>query len=273
MQYVSRAAAGLRPPRSRQTLGRVSALWLHHEGGPRRTGADEAAAWRAIQAFSMNSLGYADTDYSFGVGLSGTVYEGRGWGVMSAATLNNNATSYSICAIGNFETEDEPTDALLRGIADVCRDGIARGFLTPGVYPTGGHRDAPNMGGFSTSCPGRKLEAALPTIRSYLGAPGAPVPQEDDDMGYAQWNGLEKLALIRDVAAGVAAVLRGDPSIPGVSANPDLDLSFLLKTNYGDGEANKRPSFLHDVHDGVGALVTKLDRIEKRLDALEARQA
>lgn len=92
-------------------------------------------------------------------------------------------------------------------------------------------------------------------------------------MGYAQWNGLEKLALIRDVAAGVAAVLRGDPSIPGVSANPDLDLSFLLKTNYGDGEANKRPSFLHDVHDGVGALVTKLDRIEKRLDALEARQA
>ena len=79
---------------------------------PRRTRYTKdqaAAAVRSIYAYDTNSLGWSDIAYNVLVDKYGQVFEGRAGGldkaVRSGATGGFNAESWSVSALGNYETE------------------------------------------------------------------------------------------------------------------------------------------------------------------------
>lgn len=158
MRIIPRAEWGARPPA--RTPARLALptpnLWLHHT-------ADELhgpQGVRATQNFHMDGRGWSDIAYHFLVDDDGAIYEGRGFGAVGAATLNNNTNSHAIAVMGNYD-QRAPSAVVLGAIAWLIREGQRRGAWGE---LTGGHRDAPNSTG--TACPGRFLEAELATIRS-----------------------------------------------------------------------------------------------------------
>ncbi len=180
---VSRAAAGLRPPRSvtRRDLTENTA----HYGGPspwsassdRSTPARFAATtdhnrcasiWRAWQAYHMDVKGWQDIAYSSGVCPHGTRYEGRGHDVRTAAngTTAGNSASHATCYIAG--DGDPLTDEAKAGFADerVRLEGLDKG-----------HRDWK-----PTKCPGDDLYGWVHGGQPVPSPPRPTVPQEDDDM-------------------------------------------------------------------------------------------
>lgn len=177
-------AAGEPPPA--RYADRVRAVFIHHTDTP--NGYDCADAPRTIRFLYAGQIGgrqWDDIGYNFLVDRCGTVYEGRAGGieraVVGAHTQGYNKGSVGIAAIGTF-TAGTPvpramTDALAGliawklGLSDVDPRSTVRLVSTNSLsrYPAGavepfstvsGHRD-----GYSTSCPGAALTAALPAIR------------------------------------------------------------------------------------------------------------
>lgn len=159
MIYTSRAQWGARPPKSVKTIASSEGIFVHYTVTP--TGPDEASIVRGVQNFHMDTRNWQDISYSWLVGQSGTIYEGRGWGIAGGHTEGWNSRSHAVCWIGN---EEQPTDAALAAINDVCAEHARRygGWVKA-------HRDVN-----STSCPGDKLAA-------WVNA-GRPTTQEPDDM-------------------------------------------------------------------------------------------
>ncbi|KAI3353810.1 hypothetical protein L3Q82_005032 [Scortum barcoo] len=60
----------------------------------------------SIQREHMTERGFDDIGYNFLVGGDGTVYEGRGWGVVGAHAKSNNHDSVGIAFMGNFNSEE-----------------------------------------------------------------------------------------------------------------------------------------------------------------------
>lgn len=106
----------------------------------------------------MQDRHFDDIGYNFLVGEDGTVYEGRGWGVMGAHTKGNNHDSLGIAFMGNFNN-DVPSTEALTSVKHLLESGVSQGFLLP-EFLLLGHRDLGN-----TECPGAKLYAALPLLR------------------------------------------------------------------------------------------------------------
>lgn len=117
----------------------------------------------------MDSRGWADIAYSFLIGDDGTIFEGRGFGVVGGHTAGDNSTSHALCLLGNFQGR-RPTAAALDSLVWLAKHGRDRGFWIPTL---GGHRDAP---GASTACPGNHLYALLPELRSRVNGSSAPEP-------------------------------------------------------------------------------------------------
>lgn len=184
MKIVTRAEWGARQPTKRYTMPTPTPrLWLHHAA----VEYEGAAAVRECQRFHMDSKGWADIAYSFLVDDDGTVYEGRGAGVVGAHTEGDNSSSHGICAMGNYQGRD-PSDTLIRAIAGLVAHGH-RLYWWPAAF-TGGHRQAP---GAQTACPGDRLFRRLDEInriaRELLTGPAptptpspAPPATGDDDM-------------------------------------------------------------------------------------------
>jgi hypothetical protein len=159
MDIVSRASWGARPPKSRVTGDTVRETFLHHTAGS----GSGAAYMRSIQNHHMDAQGWADIAYNFVIDPKTlTVYEGRGWGVRPGSQKSYNTGTWSVCVMGNFQTQT-PTQGLLETIAGLIRFGHELGRLP--LVLTGGHRDAP---GQSTSCPGSRLHSRIPDIRNLL---------------------------------------------------------------------------------------------------------
>lgn len=118
----------------------------------------------------MDTRRYEDIAYSFLIDDDGTVYEGRGAGVIGGHTKGDNSKSHAICAMGDFDKR-APTPQMLHGIVSLIAYGRGRGWWH-GL--TGGHRDAP---GASTACPGAHLYRLVPQIKGSV-----PTQQEDDDL-------------------------------------------------------------------------------------------
>ncbi|MDQ0943261.1 N-acetylmuramoyl-L-alanine amidase [Streptomyces sp. V1I1] len=109
---------------------------------------------RAIRAAHLANKkeGYVDVAYNFLVCEHGHVFEGRGVRKRTGANGNQalNLQDYAVCALlakkgGGL---DEPTDAMLEGLADarqLLRENGAGAWV-------GGHRD-----GHNTACPGDAL--------------------------------------------------------------------------------------------------------------------
>ncbi|MGW6020741.1 peptidoglycan recognition protein family protein [Streptomyces sp. NPDC055099] len=166
--------------------GRIQAVFIHHTDTPNGYDcADAARTIRYLHTGQTEGRQWDDIGYNFLVDRCGTVYEGRAGGieraVVGAHTQGYNKGSVGIAAIGTF-TEGTPvpkamTDAMAGliawklGLAGVDPRSTVRLVSTNSLsrYPAGaveafsavsGHRD-----GYTTSCPGAALTAALPAIR------------------------------------------------------------------------------------------------------------
>lgn len=152
MNLVTRDQWGARPPKSLPTSVRMVNTTVHYTGAP----AAHPFPWphsrcagmvRSIQDDHMDRNGWSDVAYSMLVCVHGTVYEGRGRNVRTAANGDlSNATDHAICYLGG---DDDPlTGASMEAINDAAEWlGTANGEWT-------GHRDH-----VSTSCPGEVVYA------------------------------------------------------------------------------------------------------------------
>lgn len=165
-EYLTREAVGLVPPPGplRRLPTPVGTLFVHHTATAGRVPARE---WQAVQRFHVETRRYSDIAYHAGV-VDGAVFEGRPPRMMGGATLDWNDESLAVAAIGDYSTR-EPSDGLLRTIAWVGRLWMALGLLVEDPVLLG-HRDEG-----TTTCPGDRLYACLPTVRRYLTDP----PKED----------------------------------------------------------------------------------------------
>ena len=107
---------------------------------------------RAIQNYHMDSNKWADIAYNFLTCHHGTVYEGRGWDVRSAANGTNDANDhwFANCFLGlDRANHDDVTKAgrdAIRSVAQACDNRYVFGNLNKG------HRDFK-----ATACPGEEL--------------------------------------------------------------------------------------------------------------------
>jgi N-acetylmuramoyl-L-alanine amidase len=130
---------------------------------------------RHTQAFHMDTRGFSDIAYSFGIMPSGRIYEARGWDRVGGHTFNHNSVSLAAEFAGNFQPNvpgvqtRRPTLISLDAARWLIGEGRRLGKITPEAAILG-HRDVGAMGG-STACPGKHLYAKLDYIR------------EEDDLG------------------------------------------------------------------------------------------
>ncbi|TDB87177.1 N-acetylmuramoyl-L-alanine amidase [Actinomadura sp. KC216] len=171
----------------------VKAAFVHHtDTGNAYTCAETAAVIKSVFLYHVQSLGWSDIGYNFLVDKCGKIFEGRAGGidrpVHGAHTYGFNTDTTGIAVLGTH-TDDAagvaPAQAALDGAARTAAwklgltgvDPTAKTTLTSaapngtgGKYPFGqqvvfntiaGHRD-----GFATLCPGERLYAALPAVRT-----------------------------------------------------------------------------------------------------------
>lgn len=117
--------------------------WL----GERPAALRGSALMRWVQAFHIDSKGWADIGYNFAVDQDGTAYVGRGRDVVGAHCLDHNTSGIGVVVlIGKGE---HPAAAALATVRELWQEAshAAGRVLTPL-----GHRD-----GFATECPGDEL--------------------------------------------------------------------------------------------------------------------
>jgi hypothetical protein len=169
MNIISRAGWKAEPPRLPPVPMKlpVSTLWLHHS--VTGTTDNPQADMRQLQAIAF-SRKFSDISYSWAVHSSGTVLEGRGTNV-GAHTAGQNSSSFGVVLIGDY-TRRVVTDAQVDSVRQLVAWLIARGALNPGLYPTGGHRQAP---GAATACPGEFAMRRMMEMRApWIGVPDPP---------------------------------------------------------------------------------------------------
>ncbi|KAM7399565.1 hypothetical protein PAMP_018830 [Pampus punctatissimus] len=154
---VSRLEWAAATPRNKETLSSSACrVIIHHTALTNYKGHREQLV--SIQRLHMKERGFDDIGYNFLVGGDGTVYEGRGWGVVGAHSKGNNHDSVGIAFMGNFNY-DTPSREAISSVKRLLQSGVSQGFLRP-HFVLFGHRDLGN-----TECPGQKLYAALPQLR------------------------------------------------------------------------------------------------------------
>jgi hypothetical protein len=145
-------------------------FYTHYEGGvpTRDTGA---AAMRSIDA-GHRANGWAGIGYNFVVTQDGSIWEGRGWGLVGAHCPNHNRSGWGVQV--HIGGDQVPSMAALRSQRALYDEACRRAGHS---LAKKGHRD-----GYATECPGVPLYA---WVRAGMPVPTAPTPtptQEDDDM-------------------------------------------------------------------------------------------
>ncbi len=164
--------------------GQIQAGFVHHTVNTNGYQPEDVPAIiRGIYAFHVKSRGYRDVGYNFLIDKWGRIWEGRYGGidkpVTGAHTYGHNDDAFAASTIGTY-TDTEPTAATLDAYARL----FAWKFDMHGVDPSSrvnldgtrvnaisGHRDT-----YATACPGDRLYAKLPQIRTATAAymTGAP---------------------------------------------------------------------------------------------------
>ena len=171
----------------------VKMAFVHHTASSNGYSAAQAPAIvRGTYAYHTKSLHWSDVGYNFLIDRYGTIYEGRyggvTQGVIGAQVLGFNTGSTGISVIGTFSDATPPSrtvtslQRLLAWKLDVHHvDPQGTGTLVCGYgqkFATGqrvtfraiaGHRDA-NY----TDCPGGRLYAQLPNVRTVVARTGQP---------------------------------------------------------------------------------------------------
>ncbi|MFI6861305.1 peptidoglycan-binding protein [Streptomyces sp. NPDC050421] len=157
MKLVTRAQWGARTPTNGHTAVTSNyGVKIHYLGTPYEHGDHSTCApyMRKLQNYYMDSLGWADWAYNFGVCEHGYVFEGRGLNAQNSAngntTLNRNHFAVNLFVGSSGSTK--PTAAQLQG----ARDAVAYLRAHGAGKEIKGHRD-----GYATECPGNALYALL----------------------------------------------------------------------------------------------------------------
>tara|TARA_R110002020_G_scaffold15995_2_gene56782 strand:- start:1476 stop:2048 length:573 start_codon:yes stop_codon:yes gene_type:complete len=124
MIIVSREIWGALPPKKSHSknIAKQMGLAVHYTAmETAKSYEDELRQLVSIQKFHQVDRGWNDIGYSFIVGNSGSVYEGRGFGNRPASqgTNEGNKNFYSICWLG--DSEGEPSQAALNSIKQLWK--------------------------------------------------------------------------------------------------------------------------------------------------------
>jgi hypothetical protein len=132
---------------------KVDTIYYHYtasEADVQENHANCASRVRGVQAFHQQGRGWNDIAYSFLVCKHGYVFEGRGYGVYTAATGADNSHSLAVCFLGDDKVNrDDLTPAGRKALVDITQ-AIIKWARHPLAYK--GHRDAMN-----TRCPGDEI--------------------------------------------------------------------------------------------------------------------
>lgn len=154
---------------------------IHHTYTSASSSNGYEARLRSIQAYHMDTRGWCDVGYHFLVTQDGRVWEGRAIDFVGAHVGNNNSGNAGISWVGCFHpgecesissTVSPPQPMLdagshiIRKLSDIY--GIA--IDSAHVKPHGGHSGA------STSCPGKNLQAKIPSLLEAAKSGGSPSP-------------------------------------------------------------------------------------------------
>src|SRR5690554_1195719 len=189
---VTRAEWGADENATRDSLrsSELKAMYVHHTAGSNAYSRDQAASIvKGIHSYHVKSNGWPDIGYQFLVDRFGTIYEGRRGAldelIVGAQAGGFNTNTIGVSAMSNFQAKN-PADPMLESIIDVIawqtfkwdmkpktkvslRTGGSTGSgtrwrpgeMTPKLPRIRGHR-ATNY----TACPGDRLNAKLPHIRT-----------------------------------------------------------------------------------------------------------
>ena len=161
---------GTCPPNPSPDFTNVTHLIVHHSAGT-NTATDWAAVVRSIWDFHVITRGWSDIGYNWLVAPTGTVYEGRGDGILGAHFCGTNGNTMGVCMMGDYTTitpSQEALDALRELLAwkacDADIDPLGKAFhpssgLT--LDNISGHRD-----GCPTECPGNAFYPMLSDVRN-----------------------------------------------------------------------------------------------------------
>lgn len=150
MQLISRAAWGAPATSPAAALPSARGVAVHYLGTKYDSRPHEqcAAMVRSIRSSHLanKAEGYLDIAYNYLVCEHGAVFEGRGAGRRSGANggTTQNSAYYAVCALHG--TSGQPSDALLRGLAEAIahlqqhgagREVVCHGDLTATACPGG----------------------------------------------------------------------------------------------------------------------------------------
>lgn len=164
----------LRKPRGTSPLGPLKKFTFHHGGpvgGYRETFAEAVETWQSWQHFHMETNGWADIGYHFGMDARGRLYEGRDDDVLGAHVggWNTGNLGLNVMQDGRFFAL---TPAQRRTVQLLFEFGIPRRDIPPlkqlvrspdpakGVYT---HRELPAQ---ATVCPGDLIQRHIAWRRS-----------------------------------------------------------------------------------------------------------
>lgn len=191
--FITRKAWGARPSKSvDRTFTKTGGVVVHHSA--RNTaGLDHwpgcYESWRGHQRFHMDSRGWSDLAYNFGICRHGFIFEGRGWNAQNAANRPVNDETLSVCVDMNSNVQT-PIFSVVESVNDVLEEAEKRGW----ARIVQGHDEA-NGPNYSTSCPGTHLRELIrsgeigfrsaggdtppppPTGTQVIGSPAATVAQ------------------------------------------------------------------------------------------------
>ena len=156
---VHREQWGARQPRNVTPLEdrEIRGTAVHYSAAAADQVADHAGCAgrvRSIQNFHMDGNGWADIAYSWLTCQHGFAFQGRGWGVRSAANGTNagNDRYHAVCFLGADKADrDDVTPTGRKVIASVIAQGRE---LWPKAWEVKLHKDFK-----ATSCPGLELSS------------------------------------------------------------------------------------------------------------------
>lgn len=153
----------------------IRGIVIHHTATTKDLDNPELAV-KNIYEYHTKYKKWGDIGYHYLIAPDGTIFEGRkgGRSVIGGHALPVNKTTIGIAVLGNYQ-DDEPTEAVLASIIKLSRALSVEYGIEPDkkyIYKRQafesimGHRDNDN-----TACPGEKLYAKIPYIRTQATLP------------------------------------------------------------------------------------------------------
>lgn len=237
--FIPRAGWGARPPRSVSRNVDSKGFAIHYSGADadeQSNHANCAGRVKNIQNFHMDGRKWTDIAYSFLICKHGVVFEGRGYGIRTAANGTNagNQSDLAICFLGDdTKDRDDITDAGRQGLREFIVRSRELGKVGNGLR---GHRDWK-----ATACPGDELYGWLKA--------GMPLSQ-GDDMPLSAEDKKAIREIVKDEIAAVRASIT-DGNAGGVFA-------YVAATGKTAGEIKEQVDKLVDQSTVEGTLKGEL---------------